>query len=111
MKPLVDPSSVERVLLYMAVAGPLAGFVLGTVLSVHARRAASRIIAGVLIGALGSVVYAMWRLYGVITDALGLDTVLNLALQIVMFAFLGALLGAVIYKLKPPSLRQGDTDT
>jgi hypothetical protein len=93
MKQLVDPNAVERVLLFIAVAGPLAGLIVGALLGAHEKCAARRIIAGVLLGAIGTLIYGLWRLYGVITNALGLDSVANLVLEIVMFAVLGAILG------------------
>ena len=99
MKQLVDPNAVERVVLFLAVAGPLVGLILGAVLGAHERCSARRIIAGVLLGGIGSVVYGMWRVYGVITNALGLDSVANLGLQLVLFAALGAILGAVVLRV------------
>ena len=33
-------------------------------------------------GAVGTSIYGLWRLYNVITDALGLDSVANLVAQI-----------------------------
>ena len=99
MKQLIDPSFVERVLLFLAVAGPLVGLILGTVLGAHEKCAARRIIAGALLGGIGSLIYAMWRVYGVITNALGLDSVANLGLQLVLFAALGAVLGVVVLRV------------
>lgn len=99
MKPLVDPGYVERVLLFLAVAGPLIGLVLGALLGAHEKRACPRVIAGILLGAVLSLVYGMWRLYGVITGLLGSDSVANLGLQLVLFAALGAVLGVVILRV------------
>ena len=107
MNELIDPRLVERVLLLLAVAGPLVGLVIGAVLGAHEAHAARKIAAGILVGALGSVVYGMWRVYGVITAALGLDSVANLAAQLVMFAALGAVLGVVIAKVSILMKRPG----
>jgi len=96
MKELIAPEAVERAMLFLAVAGPLVGVILGILLGAHERRAWPRVLAGALIGAIGTLMYAMWRVYGAITDALGLDSVANLALQLVMFAILGAGLGIVV---------------
>jgi hypothetical protein len=98
MKQLVDPDSVERVLLFVAVAGPLVGLIVGALLGAHEKCAARRVIAGVLLGGIATLVYWMWRLYGVITNAFGLDSAANLCLQLVLFAALGALLGIGILK-------------
>jgi len=99
MKQLIEPDCVERVLLFLAVAGPLVGLILGAVLGAHEKCSARRIISGVLLGGIGSVVYGMWRVYGVITNALGLDSVANLGLQLVLFAALGAVLGVVVLRV------------
>ena len=99
MKELIDPNSAERVLLFLAVAGPLVGLILGAVFGAHEKCAARRIIAGALLGGIGSLIYAMWRVYGVITNALGLDSVANLGLQLVLFAALGAVLGVVVLRV------------
>ena len=50
-------------------------------------------LGGFAIGLLGPVVFGSWRLYGAITDSLGLDSVKNLLLQIVIFAIFGVVLG------------------
>ncbi len=92
--------AVERVLLFLAVAGPLVGLIFGALVGAHEKCAARRVIAGVLLGGIGPLVYGMWRLYGVITSALGLDSVANLCLQLVMFAVLGAILGIAILKYR-----------
>jgi hypothetical protein len=99
MKQLVDPNAVERVLLFVAVAGPLVGLIIGALVGAHEKCAARRVIAGVLLGGIGPLVYWMWRLYGAITNTLGLDSVANLALQLIMFAALGALLGALMLRV------------
>lgn len=77
----------------------MVGLILGTVLGAHEKCAARRIIAGALLGGIGSLIYAMWRVYGVITNALGLDSVANLGLQLVLFAALGAVLGVVVLRV------------
>ena len=99
MKELIDPRVVERVLIVLAIAGPIAGALVGLLWSARSKRALPFVIEGVLSGALLTLVYGMWRLYGVITNALGLDSVANLGLQLVLFAALGAILGAVILRI------------
>lgn len=99
MSELIDPKSVERLLLFLAIGGPLIGLILGALLGAHEKRALPRIVAGVLLGAVLSLVYGMWRLYGVITGLLGLDSVANLGLQLILFAVLGCVLGVVILRV------------
>lgn len=100
MKELIDPASAERVLLLAGVLGPVVGIIVGGVAGLRARRLTVGLIAGVLIGAMGTLIYAMWRVYGVITGVFGLDSTANLALQILIFAVLGAGLGVVIVRVK-----------
>ena len=99
MKELIAARAVEKALLFLAVAGPLVGIIIGTVAGAHERRAWPRILAGGLIGALGAMVYGMWRVYGLVTDALGLDSVANLVLELVTFAVVGALLGVAVLSI------------
>jgi len=92
MKELISPKSVESAMLWIAIAGPILGLVIGAVAGIR-RSLKARMLAGLAIGLLGPVVLASWRLYGAITDSLGLDSVKNLLLQIAIFAVFGALLG------------------
>ena len=99
MRELVAPQAAERALLFLAVIGPLAGLIVGVVIGAHERCAWPKIVAGALIGAVFTVVYGMWRLYGVVTDALGLDSVANLVLELAMFAVVGSLLGLAALRI------------
>lgn len=99
MRELIDSKSVERILLFIAVAGPLMGLILGSLLGAHERIAARRVVAGILLGSIGSLIYGMWKVYNLITNAFGLDSVANLGLQLVLFAALGAILGVVVIRV------------
>jgi uncharacterized membrane protein len=99
MKELIDPIAVEKALLFFAVAGPLVGVIIGIILGAHERRVLPTILAGALIGAIGSFIYGMWWIYNLITNALMLDSVLNIVLQLVMFAIAGALLAIAVSKI------------
>lgn len=99
MKELIAPGSVEKALLFFAVAGPLVGVIIGAFIGAHSRNAAPSVISGILIGAIGSLIYGMWRVYGAITNILGLDSLANLGLQILIFAIFGAVLGVAIFKI------------
>ena len=108
MRELIDPNAVEKGLLFVAVAGPLVGLIFGIVLGAHERCAWPRILAGALIGGLGTAVYAMWHVYGAVPDALGLDTVLNLCVQLALFAVFGAVLGLLIFQVRQLIRKQLD---
>jgi|GEM_PF-1062900 hypothetical protein len=110
MKELIPPQSAEKWLLFIAVAGPLAGLILGTLIGAHERCAARKMVAGALIGGIGSLVYGLWILYNMITDALGLDSVANLCLQLGMFAVLGAAVGVGAYRISAVLRKLGARD-
>ncbi len=99
MKELVDPNTVERALRLLAVGGPLLGLILGALVGARRKNALSGMVAGALLGGVLALIYAMWRLYGLITDRFGLDSVANLGLQLVLFAVLGGMLGVVVLKV------------
>ena len=96
---MIDPEAVEKTFLFLAVGGPLVGLIIGVILGAHERNATRRVVQGVLIGLLGTLIYIMWRVYGVITNALGLDSVTNIGLQLLMFAALGVMLAFAIFKI------------
>lgn len=99
MHELVSPQSVDRILLFLAVVGPIAGLIIGIMLGAHERCAWPRALAGFLLGGLLTVVYGMWRLYGIITDRLGLDSVANLVLELVLFAVTGVLIALAAFRI------------
>lgn len=99
MKQLLDPALVERILLLTGVLGPVVGLAVGAAAGFRARRPAAGIIAGALVGGVGTLVYAMWRVYGAITGMLGLDSLANLGLQLLLFAVLGVGLGVLIVRI------------
>ncbi len=99
MRELVAAESVERVLLLLAVAGPLVGLILGTMVGAHERCALPKVLAGMLIGSLLTVVYGMWRVFGVVTNALGLDSVANLVIEPALFAVIGVIVGTAAFKI------------
>ena len=50
---------------------------------------------GLFVAALGPVLLGMWAAYSAVIDRMGLDSVAALGLNLVLFAIVGALLGAV----------------
>jgi hypothetical protein len=98
MKELISPRTVESVMLWIAIAGPIVGLIIGALLGLRGSLKA-RTLGGLAIGLLGPVIFGAWRLYGAITDSLGLDSAANLLLQIVMFAILGPALGIAGFRI------------
>ncbi|MCX8053327.1 MAG: hypothetical protein N3B12_05930 [Armatimonadetes bacterium] len=99
VKELVSQESVEKILLLLAVGGPLVGVILGTMVGAHERCALPKVIAGALIGSLLTVAYGMWRLFEVITNMLGLDSVANLIIELVLFAVAGLVVALVASRI------------
>lgn len=99
MKELIAPEFVNKIMLFLAVGGPLMGVIIGSLLGAHERVAWPRIVGGVLIGSLFTLIYGFWYLYNMVTGALGLDSLANMGLQLLMFAVFGSLLGLVIFKV------------
>ena len=99
MKELVSRDSIEKLFLISAILGPIAGLLLGIIIGKRKQKPAKIIITALGIGAVFSLVYGLWRLYNAITDSLGLDSVLNLGVQIIIFVVFGVLLGITVAKL------------
>ncbi|MGC8863216.1 MAG: hypothetical protein ACP5R5_10640 [Armatimonadota bacterium] len=97
MKELLARESFEKVMLLSAVAGPLFGIVIGTMIGAHERCALPKVLAGGLLGSLLTVVYGMWHIFGAVTDALGLDSVGNLIIELILFAAVGAIIGLAAF--------------
>jgi hypothetical protein len=96
MRELISIEAVERLFLAAALGGPLVGLLVGAAVGLR-RRAVSRGAArGLLLGALGTANWALWRMYSALTDHFGLDSVLNLLLNLGIFLVLGAAAGLVI---------------
>ena len=93
LREIVDAEQVGRVFAILAIALPplcmLCGWWYG------GRRGIRRLgaVYGLLFGLLGPLNWALWRMYNAITDAVGLDTVRNLAINLVVFLVIGVLVG------------------
>jgi hypothetical protein len=97
MREIVTQEQVEHVFLILAIAGPLAGLVIGGLAARVAHRSSDsvRVLAlrGACWGLLGTANWLLWRLYNAITSVLGLDTVVNLVVNLVLFIALGGAVG------------------
>lgn len=78
-----------RIILVLA---PLIGLVWGT--------SAKQVKLGVSVGAaIGAGNLLMWHIYNAITNRLGLDTVVNFGVNLILFVVVGVLIG-VVYAIK-----------
>lgn len=131
MKELIDERMVEQVIGAIAVLGPVLGLIGGLLSSrKHGRPAAWGLSRGLGLGLLGTLVWALWRLYSWLVrfqpapdpaqDYFGLERVDVLLLNIVLFVAVGAAVGYLIRRVRehdagtPPSpaaepAAEGDT--
>lgn len=93
LREIVDIASVERLFLLLAVLGPVAGLVIGAVVGRRRNRVRQSSLAGLLLGLLGTLNWLLWRVYNILTDANGLDSVKGLAINLTLFLMTGAILG------------------
>lgn len=93
MREIVDVEQVGRLFAALALVLPplclLCGWWYGGRRQMHRRGA----LVGLLLGLLGPLNYGLWHIYNRITDSVGLDTVRNLAINLVLFVVLGAVIG------------------
>jgi hypothetical protein len=112
MKEIVSVEQVQRLFIILAVALPLVGIAGGALLGSRRGDVKRGVAQGLLLGILGPVNLGLWLVYNRITDSLGLDTVKNLLVNLVLFVVLGVVTGlAAGYIMRrqptPPGLRGG----
>jgi hypothetical protein len=93
MREMVDAEQVGRLFAALALALPPLGLLFGWW---YGSRLGSRrrgAIYGLLAGLIGPLNWCMWRLYNAITDSVGLDTVRNLVINLVLFVVVGTVIG------------------
>ena len=88
MKELITLDQANRLMLALIVIAPVVGTLIGLAL----KRVRACGLAGLAIG-IGN--YALWRVYNAITDQLGLDSVKNLVVNLVLFAVVGVAFGLI----------------
>jgi len=105
MRELVDIAVFERLLQAIAIAGPVVGALSGLILGVRRRAPAAGLVKGIALGALGPVLFALWRLYSYLvrydpaTGYVGLHRVDVLLLNVLIFVAIGAVLGIAYARL------------
>jgi drug/metabolite transporter (DMT)-like permease len=91
---LITLEQANKLMLALIVIAPLVGALCGL--------AVRKVRGGALIGlALGVGNFLLWKVYNAITDRLGLDTVKNLAVNVVLFVVVGIVIGVVAARLAP----------
>src|SRR5580700_11242665 len=92
MKELITIEQMNHIMLAFIVIAPVVGVVLGAI----AKRVKTYGLAGLAIG-VGN--YILWTVYSAITNRLGLDTVLNLAVNLGLFIVIGIVVGVVLSRM------------
>ena len=96
MRELVTVEQAERAIGLLAVALPPAGLALGGILGAVRRRPGRGLAIGLLCGAVGPAIWALWRMYNGIVGVYGLDSVKGLLICIALFVAIGLAVGAAI---------------
>ena len=86
MKELITLHQTNMLMIALAIIAPLVGLLWGAIIKQTVRGG----VIGLLIG-VGNL--ALWGVYNLITNKLGLDTVLNLGVNLVLFIVIGILIG------------------
>ena len=92
MKELITIEQMNHLMMAMIVVAPVVGLVIGAIV----KNVKAYLIGGVIIG-VGN--YVLWMVYSAITNKLGLDTVVNLAVILGLFIAVGVVVGIVGSKM------------
>lgn len=116
MTELVTVQQVEEFLQALRIAGPIVGALVGLVVGMRRRCWKVGLWQGVAVGLLGPIVYALWRLHGVLmsynpaTGEAGLHRVWAHALSGLIFIVAGVGAGLVYRGLFPERERVADEE-
>jgi lipopolysaccharide export LptBFGC system permease protein LptF len=89
LREMVDVAAVGRLFGLLALLAPLVGAALGAGMGTKRNNVAQGAKKGLCFGLIGTANWLLWNLYNVLTDRLGLDTVLNVAVNVALFVALG----------------------
>src|ERR1051326_3736643 len=95
MQEIITMEQANRLFLVLAIVGPAAGLALGSLIGGRSGALKAGAIKGVIAGLSGVLILILWKVYNAITDRLGLDTVKNLVVNLVLFIGLGSIAGLV----------------
>jgi hypothetical protein len=93
MREIVDADQVTRLFTILAIVLPPACLLAGWWYGGRRHNSRRGAILGVLVGLAGPLNLLMWRVYNAITDSIGLDTVRNLVINLILFLVSGAVIG------------------
>src|SRR5947209_4269913 len=114
LREIVDAGQVGRAFALAAIILPLLGLAVGAWWGRGRQQLRRGALFGLLIGLLGPLNWLLWYVYNRITDSVGLDTVRNLVINLVLFLAVGAIIGTGIglasRRLRPPADTEPPTD-
>lgn len=93
MREIVTMEQVNRLFLLLAVVIPLLGAALGAWQGGKQGRQKQGMMRGFVVGLLGPLNLLLWKVYNLLTDRMGLDTVKNLVVNLVLFVVIGLAAG------------------
>jgi hypothetical protein len=96
MRELVDLATVGRLFVLAAVLLPVLGTAAGAALGARRGEPGRFALFGLAAGLLGPLNLLLWRVYNAITDRLGLDTVRNLVVNLIVFVTAGLVIGFAV---------------
>jgi predicted membrane channel-forming protein YqfA (hemolysin III family) len=104
MHELISLSQANHIMIAILIAAPVIGAVWGA----FTKQLVRCLVYGIIIG-VGN--FALWNVYNVITDHLGLDTVKNLVVNLVLFIVVGIVSGLLIGRFNRQEQRRKSADT
>jgi hypothetical protein len=110
MREIVTVEQMDRLFLALAIAAPVLGLAFG---AFTGRRASAGrgALKGFVVGLVGPVNLLLWKMYNVLTDRMGLDTVKNLLVQLGLFIALGVIAGLAFgFATKRQGLNESGSD-
>jgi hypothetical protein len=96
---IIDGPTVDRISLLLAIALPPLLCAIGAMVGTRYEAARRGARIGLMVGMLGPVNLVLWRLYNLITDRLGLDSVANVFVNLAVFAIIGLAAGLLIRRM------------
>ncbi len=115
---IVDLAQVDAFMIYLAIAAPLLGLLIGAIAGGLQGRLLEGLGRGIAFGMLGPIVLVMWRFYRHMvrydpeTGYVGLHKMSVFVLNVCIFAVVGIVLGALYGKLirgaGPPAEKEED---
>lgn len=117
LREIVDLAQVDMAMVYLALAAPALGIVIGAIVGRLRSDVLYGIGRGLAFGMLGPIIFVMWRFYRYMvrydpaSGYVGLHKMSVFALNVCVFAIVGILLGALYGKLVAGRRPQPAQDT